>query len=1351
MRKTNSYYKEDEVFDLIQKTKRNSEFSMKMSYTGEYNSMSNLKSSNISQASMYLSGLVNEIKESIINIDDDIFSDFKSQNNKSSNTPKYQINNFNIETNRSQKKYKEDITNRSFSSIYSPVSNLNNNNNINHNFNLDNKFKIRKFVSYKKEFLRKKKRESHDSNLSQRINTISKKSSLKLRDIKRYSYYFKPTQKFLKPFRTSTLNAKNIKSVKFDIPKKTNTYIIKKKKTNYSNNNTLNIYLRKLSEKKDIRNIRENTLFSFFQRPQLFEEQPRKTQSIEFRKLSFIKNEEFDNENFFNNQLSSKSIIQLNEITQDLKKSIIVTKKPSNFKLSQLNKKDYLFDHQDSFDENNEMEIKLDLKSKFDKESKYRELQRKSCVYDSLDEYNDEDISTFFIHPESKYLKYLDGVITICVIYNLFYIPLFLGYKNHYCKIDNYFSFSTFIDLLIDFCYLIDLIIHFFIGYFNKDDILRTENYLIIINNLKGWFIIDLISLIPFKTLFNFLDTKCKDINFLSSNLYQNHFYYLLIYLRLIKTFRLHHNLFLQYLDEKLDKYEHYNNYFSFYLLAFIFFITLHIVTCILIFIGKNDYPNWIIYFEFGEYTFYKLYFLGIYYIITTVTTVGYGDLYCYTPKEKIFAILIEIVGIVAYSYILTSISNYVKSKSDVEEEYFKKYQILEDIKMNYNGLSDDLFERIDRYLKHKQNNEDQEKNLIDELPITLKNNLVYNMYQSIIENFVFFKNFDNKDFIVKVIFCFQPILAIKNDILIKDGDFIEDIIFVKKGKLTLELPIKIKEEEENINSNKSNSNKNQLNSDINNFTQASMTIYNNHLKNQSAKCINNSCEEGTFQEEEQIKYQNYKILDIRKNEHFGEVLMLSNERSPLIAIVKSRKAELFYLNKKDAIDISNDYPQIWSRIEQKSIFNMKQIKKLMTKILKIFYNSNGIKGELSNFKTTKTNESDLQSIPSISDYNRNNTSGLKYKEINNLKTIKEATIIEDSESKSKSSISNSSSTTNKNNKSDSIDNAQTKQYEIKTDSSNYDYYNNNTQSIDTIKIKNDHNIMNVDFSEIYSDKDTYNKYFNSKRSLLTPYKPDEINKEIYPNENFTTNENYNKINYTNINNFNDYYNNNSQKSNILNKKMISKKNNLNNNDYNINNISMCSTEISFSINSKYENIDELSDYKYSKTPKLRKKIKSILKDYDDSELEFITKIKKKSTNSLNSSMKLKKNHLRKTSSSDLIKRKKRNKRRDISSDNLFTFASIKKSKFNFLDVVMEKNNFKQERRISINNPPSFTQLISNFIEQDKLDFKGLEDEKDELNKKISHIKSIKEKKQMPLKNNDNLSQKKDNLKNDNS
>ena len=91
---------------------------------------------------------------------------------------------------------------------------------------------------------------------------------------------------------------------------------------------------------------------------------------------------------------------------------------------------------------------------------------------------------------------------------------------------------------------------------------------------------------------------------------------------------------------------------------------------------------------------------------------------------------------------------------------------------------------------------------------------------------------------------------------------------------------------------------------------------------------------------------------------------MLSNERSPVSAIVKSKKAELFYLNKKDSIEISNEYPQIWSKIQKKSIFNMKQIKKLMGKVMKIFYKTNGIqskKSELTSSGVSKSIDSDLQ------------------------------------------------------------------------------------------------------------------------------------------------------------------------------------------------------------------------------------------------------------------------------------------------------------------------------------------------------------------------------------------------------
>ena len=119
---------------------------------------------------------------------------------------------------------------------------------------------------------------------------------------------------------------------------------------------------------------------------------------------------------------------------------------------------------------------------------------------------------------------------------------------------------------------------------------------------------------IPFKTLFIIYDTKCQDSGFLHSYRYSHNFYYLLILLRLTKIFKiLQDNKFINYMDEVLDKYEHYNNYFSFYKGMSISFITLNLVSCVLIFLGKNDYPSWIINFGFENEGFFKLYFLCVF------------------------------------------------------------------------------------------------------------------------------------------------------------------------------------------------------------------------------------------------------------------------------------------------------------------------------------------------------------------------------------------------------------------------------------------------------------------------------------------------------------------------------------------------------------------------------------------------------------------------------------------------------------------------------------------------------------------------------------------------------------------
>jgi hypothetical protein len=182
------------------------------------------------------------------------------------------------------------------------------------------------------------------------------------------------------------------------------------------------------------------------------------------------------------------------------------------------------------------------------------------------------------------------------------------------------------------------------------------------------------------------------------------------------------------------------------------------------------------------------------------MTTVCYGDITCYCFWELIFQLFLLIVGILAYSWAVTSFSNYIKKINERTVDFEKKKDILDEIKLNNQNLPDELYDKIIRYLKFKNFHEKKLKNIIfDCLPISLKNDLICEMYKPIIKNFVFFKNFQNTDFIVRVIQVFRPVIADKNDILINDNDMVEDIMFVKEGVLSVELPINMTNPQENI------------------------------------------------------------------------------------------------------------------------------------------------------------------------------------------------------------------------------------------------------------------------------------------------------------------------------------------------------------------------------------------------------------------------------------------------------------------------------------------------------------------------------------------------------------------------
>ena len=400
----------------------------------------------------------------------------------------------------------------------------------------------------------------------------------------------------------------------------------------------------------------------------------------------------------------------------------------------------------------------------------------------------------------------------------------------------------------------------------------------------------------------------------------------------------------------------------------------LHIISCIYICIGKHTFPGWIYSNGLQNKSFIKLYMVSIYYITTTLTTVGYGDINFNSIIEIYFRIILLAVGIVGYSWIISSISNGINKESYASINFDNECQILEDIRITHRKLPYSLYLNIINHLKSKHFYQKKyDKNLlINSLPYTLKNNLIFSMYKAQIMKFDYFKNPSNSNFLVDVLTCFSPISSVKEDILLKENDLIEEMFFVREGKLALEVPIDIDNPEESINKYLSNDflsfafdfNPNQSYTLIpRNSTHSFVGGNLSFIFSNPTNIINT----GNKKEDKKKTDSLYlRIHDIHKNEDYGDIFMAYRKRSPFALRVKSRRVKLFVIKKDDFYKLYEQYKNVFRSIYKKKKHNFVIIKNILIRTIAKFCSIKGIKID-DKFKDTikkATNELNKEIIP---------------------------------------------------------------------------------------------------------------------------------------------------------------------------------------------------------------------------------------------------------------------------------------------------------------------------------------------------------------------------------------------------
>ena len=630
----------------------------------------------------------------------------------------------------------------------------------------------------------------------------------------------------------------------------------------------------------------------------------------------------------------------------------------------------------------------------------FRQLSKKNILYDSLgeDEFEEEVKNSFMeisIPPDNIYIFIFDMLIFVSTIFLLVFMPYYLSNTICFCDFEKYGLLE--INIIIDILFILDVIISFFRSYYDFELNLIKQNKKIAKNYITSQFIWDLLEALPiyfYSVLKCNSDEKLKYVCYeysMSTNLI---IIKLLLSLKLLKIMKIIGDVKNQN-SKLLDKIISTDNFklekfidlsvFTFYCFLFI-----HYLVCLYLFIGKQSYPNWLSYTKIQNDNYTIKYLTSLYSIITTMSTVGYGDITCQSSIERIFQIVLLAIGIIAYSYIVTKMGNYFKNETHALTKLNQDTSILEEIRISYPKMSFELYKKINHHLLSRFNKRKKIglNILVNSLPYSMKKQILFTVFQEQIRNFTYFRNCDNSNFIFKILSHFILFTCKKDDYILYEGERVSNIIFVKEGCLTLELSINIDDPRTSLENyliknfiGIEHKKKNPINTGDTIFPQAAIsgisrkrTSNFSSLKskigdviNTEKNCLSHKNDHGTFTEEEELKvyreagkinfsddvnfgkhgtnYQHIKVLDIRKNEYFGDVNLYKDKNAPLSLKVKSKLAELFLINKHTAVEIKKEYPNICKSIYKISFHNLLTIKKLTFRTLKRYIETYGIFG----------------------------------------------------------------------------------------------------------------------------------------------------------------------------------------------------------------------------------------------------------------------------------------------------------------------------------------------------------------------------------------------------------------------
>ncbi|KAA0188181.1 hypothetical protein HAZT_HAZT010373 [Hyalella azteca] len=268
------------------------------------------------------------------------------------------------------------------------------------------------------------------------------------------------------------------------------------------------------------------------------------------------------------------------------------------------------------------------------------------------------------------------------------------------------------VDSIVDVIFFIDIVLNFHTTFVGPGGEVVSDPKIIRMNYLKSWFVIDLLSCLPYD-VFNAFDHD-EDVSNCGNDgeSYQSGIGSLFSALKVVRLLRLGRVV------RKLDRYLEYGAAMLFLLLCF-YMLVAHWLACIWYSIGNSDANNGIQYswlwklanitqtpFSYNNSTFEltdgpskkTMYLTSLYFTMTCMTSVGFGNVAAETDNEKIFTICMMIIAALLYATIFGHVTTIIQQMTSATAKY---HEMLNNVRefMKLHEVPKALSERVMDYV----------------------------------------------------------------------------------------------------------------------------------------------------------------------------------------------------------------------------------------------------------------------------------------------------------------------------------------------------------------------------------------------------------------------------------------------------------------------------------------------------------------------------------------------------------------------------------------------------------------------------------------------------------------------------